>query len=155
MKKTCFFLQEELALEGIYDSKSVEEFLSGCLEPPVYSVCTSEMYGPLFSIQHSCLSSTISRKMDTLKVTTTWISFNVQLSLTKNIKFTKNQFVAFYIIWYSRYHPETPLWFPFNFLSEILISCPPVMMTVSCHHIAEKQIHTQNTKHNKNRTNDT
>ena len=41
------------------------------LEPPVYSVCTSEMYGPLFSIQHSCLSSTICRKMDTLKVTTT------------------------------------------------------------------------------------
>ena len=41
------------------------------LEPPVYSVCTSEMYGPIFSIQHSCLCSTISREMDRLKVTTT------------------------------------------------------------------------------------
>ena len=29
------------------------------------------------------------------------------------------------------------------------------MMNISCHHIAEKQIHIQNTKHNKNRTNDT
>ena len=41
------------------------------LEPPVLSICTSEMCGPLFSIQYSWLSSTISRKMDTLKVTTT------------------------------------------------------------------------------------
>ena len=29
------------------------------------------------------------------------------------------------------------------------------MINISCHHIAEKQIHIQNTKHNKNRTNDT
>ena len=36
------------------------------LEPPVPSVCTSEMLGPLFSIQHSWLSSTVSRKMDTM-----------------------------------------------------------------------------------------
>ena len=38
------------------------------LEPRVPSVCTSEMYGPLFSIQYLWLSSTSSRKMDTLKV---------------------------------------------------------------------------------------
>ena len=41
------------------------------LEHPVPSVCTSEMYGPLFFIQYSWLSSKISRKMDKLKVATT------------------------------------------------------------------------------------
>ena len=40
------------------------------LEHPVPSVCTSEMYGPLFSIQYSRLSSAINRNMDTLIVTT-------------------------------------------------------------------------------------
>ena len=41
------------------------------LEPPVPSLCTSEMLGPLFYIQYSWLSSAVSRKMDTLKVATT------------------------------------------------------------------------------------
>ena len=40
------------------------------LEPPVPSVCTLEMLDPLISIQHLWLSSTVSRKIDTLKVTT-------------------------------------------------------------------------------------
>ena len=48
-------------------SQTHDEFL----EPPVYSVSTSEIYGPLFSIQRLCLCKTISRKMDLLKVTTT------------------------------------------------------------------------------------
>ena len=40
-----------------------------------------------------------------------------------------------------------PLTFAFIFLPLILILCPQVMMDISYHHIAEKQINIQNTQH--------